>query len=105
MTAAVDVVPPRRWLVTRQSQAEAEDAALLAALDARARADGARLTVLLLGNAAYDLEGDPPGAADVVALREEVEGRGIRPPPRTRLVSYPELVRLLFESERVMELG
>ncbi len=96
---------PRRWLVTRRSRAGTEDAALLAALDARARAAGAVLTVLLLGSATYDLEAASPGAAEVVGLREEVEGRGVRPALGARLVDYPELVRLLFEADRVMELG
>lgn len=102
---------PRRWVAVRMTHGGETDAAILRALGARARTADASFALLLLGSATYDLErpagpvdGDA-GTIELFALQEDVEGRGIRPRRPTTLIGYPELVRLLFDSERVMEIG
>lgn len=103
----------RRWVLVRQTRRAPEDEAIVAALALRAASDGARLSVALLGSATYDLVGPVasssarPGAIEVLALREEAEGRGVGAgaAPGARLLDYRELVRLLFEADRVIQVA
>ena len=97
----------RRWLVVKTTPWNSEEGPVLAALARAAERSGRTLAVMLLGSASYSVNAAPlaPGRPHLEcwALEEDVRGRGIRCGVGVRVVRYPELVRSLFEAEKVIQ--